>query len=53
MKRWDAALDDAFEVEMDDYVSDNEDLLTAQNSENRSVTEAVLKTRHSTNSVLP
>uniref|UniRef100_A0AC34QRA5 CHK kinase-like domain-containing protein n=1 Tax=Panagrolaimus sp. JU765 TaxID=591449 RepID=A0AC34QRA5_9BILA len=44
--RWEATVDDAFDVETGDYLSDNEDLLTAQNSENRSVTEAVLRTRH-------
>ncbi|KAE9551014.1 hypothetical protein FO519_005774 [Halicephalobus sp. NKZ332] len=53
VNRWEAALDDAFDVEMDNYMSDNEDLLTLQNSEDRSVTEAVLRTRHSTDSILP
>jgi hypothetical protein len=48
VRRWESTLDDAYEYETGGYVSDNEHPLTAQNSESRSVTDAVLKTRHST-----
>jgi thiamine kinase-like enzyme len=48
VQRWESVLDDAFEYESGGYVSDNEHPLTAQNSENRDVSDAVLRTRHST-----
>ena len=48
VRRWEATLDDAYEYDSGGYVSDNEHPLTAQNSESRSVTDAVLRTRHST-----
>uniref|UniRef100_A0A914PCK8 CHK kinase-like domain-containing protein n=1 Tax=Panagrolaimus davidi TaxID=227884 RepID=A0A914PCK8_9BILA len=48
VQRWESVLDDAFEYESGGYVSDNEHPLTAQNYDTRSVTDAVLRTRHST-----